>query len=52
MSADLVLPGFSSVTFVQLKSITYKDGSSWKVDGQAEQACRVTPDPVMLIAGP
>jgi hypothetical protein len=51
MSADLVLPGFSSVTFVQLKSVTYQDGSSWKVDGQAEQACRVAPDPLMLIAG-
>ncbi len=51
LSADLVLPGFSSVTFIQLKSITYKDGSSWKVDGQAEQSCRVAPDPLMLIAG-
>jgi hypothetical protein len=50
VSAELVLPGFSSVTFVQLKSVTYQDGSAWKVDGQAEQACRVAPDPLMLIA--
>jgi hypothetical protein len=51
MSADLVLPGFSSVTFIQLKSITYKDGSSWKMDGELGQMCGVAPDPLMLIAG-
>lgn len=51
VSAELILPGFSSVTFIQLKSITYQDGSSWKVDGQTEQACRIAPDPLMLIAG-
>jgi hypothetical protein len=50
MSADLVLPGFSSVTFVQLKSITYQDGSSWKMNGELGQMCRVAPDPLMLIA--
>ena len=32
MSADLVLPGFGRVTFIQLKSIVPKDGSSWKMD--------------------
>ena len=48
--ADLVLPGFSAVTFVQLKSVTYQDGSSWKLDEQVAGMCRVAPDPLMLIA--
>jgi hypothetical protein len=49
VSADLELPAFTSVSSLQLESITYSDGSSWKVpDGRV---CRVAPDPVMLIAG-
>jgi hypothetical protein len=49
VSAYVDLPAFTSVSSLQLESITYSDGSSWKVpDGRV---CRVTPDPVMLIAG-
>lgn len=49
VSAYVDLPAFTSVSSLQLESITYSDGSTWKVpDGRV---CRVTPDPVMLIAG-
>jgi hypothetical protein len=49
VATDLVLPGFTSVHSIQLESITYKDGSTWAVNGR--QACRVAPDPLMLVAG-
>ncbi len=48
-SADLVLPGFTSVQSVELQSITYADGSTWKMEKQ--NACTVAPDPMMLVAG-
>ncbi len=47
-SADLVLPGFTTVNSIGLLSITYDDGSTWNV--MKGKACRVTPDPLMLIA--
>jgi len=47
VAADLTLPGFTSVTSVQLESISYTDGTAWKVAG--ERACHVAPDPLMLI---
>jgi hypothetical protein len=46
-SADLWAPGVSAVQSIELDSVTYSDGSIWKVaDGVA---CRITPDPFMLI---
>jgi hypothetical protein len=48
-SADLVLPGFTSIQTVELQSITYADGSTWKMEKQ--NACTVAPDPMMLVAG-
>ena len=48
-SADLVLPGFTSIQSVELQTITYADGSTWKMENQ--NACTVAPDPMMLIAG-
>jgi len=45
-AADLALRGFTSVSFIELVSLTYADGSTWK---QGEQTCRVAPDPMMLI---
>lgn len=48
VATDLVLPGFTSVLSIQLESLTYKDGSTWTVAGR--QACRVAPDPMMLVA--
>lgn len=49
VSADIALPAFTSVISLQLESINYADGSSWKLTNQ--NACLVRPDPVMLIAG-
>jgi hypothetical protein len=46
-SADLVLPGFTAVNWVALRSITFDDGSTWSVAGG--ETCRVAPDPLMLI---
>lgn len=48
VSADLLLPGFTSVSSVALVSITYKDGSTWSVPGR--QFCQVSPDYVMRVA--
>jgi hypothetical protein len=47
VAADLVLPGFTSVSSVELQSITYQDGSTWNI--ARDEACRVAPDPMMLI---
>ena len=48
-SAELALPGFSGVTSVQLKSITYSDGSTWMLADAG--ACSVRVDPMMLVSG-
>ena len=45
--ADLILPGFTAVNSVKLESITFADGST-HVPGRA--ACKVVPDPIMLVA--
>jgi hypothetical protein len=45
---NLVLPGFTSVTSIELNTITYGDGSTWTVSGQ--KSCHVAPDPFMLVA--
>jgi hypothetical protein len=49
VAAELLLPGFTSVSSVELESIRYDDGSIWAV--APNQACRVAPDPLMLVAG-
>jgi hypothetical protein len=46
--ADLVLPGFSSVQSITLNSLTYSDGSTW--NSFKGNACRVAPDPFMLVS--
>jgi hypothetical protein len=48
VAAEMVLPGFSSITSIELQSISYQDGSTWSVPGL--RGCRVTPDPFMLVA--
>ena len=48
-AADLVLPGFTAVTRVVLKTIDYDDGSTWTPAGH--QSCSVAPDRMMLVAG-
>ena len=49
-SADLVLPGFTAVTSIELVSLTYSDGTAWRVSMQ--RPCRIAPDPLMLISNP
>ena len=47
---DLVLPGITSATMVVLDSVTYADGSTWKLAGH--EGCHAVPDPMMPIARP
>ena len=46
---DLWVPGMTAVLSIDLKSVTYADGSTRSFYGR--EACRVAPDPLMLIAG-
>jgi len=46
VSADLVLPGFTAVTSIELVSLAYSDGTVWHVSTQ--RPCRVAPDLLML----
>jgi hypothetical protein len=46
-SADLVLPGFTSVQSIRLDSLTYSDGSTW--NPPKGKVCRTAPDPLMLV---
>jgi hypothetical protein len=45
-AADLAVRGFSAVFSIDIDSVTYADGSTWK---SAAGVCRVVPDPIMLI---
>jgi hypothetical protein len=46
-TANLWVPGMTAVQSIELESMMYSDGSTWKpADGIA---CHVTPDPLMLI---
>ena len=47
-SSDLSLNRFTSVAYVNLDSLTYADGATWKASSAA--ACSVTPDPLMLVS--
>ena len=47
-TADLWVPGMTAVESIALESMMYSDGTTWKAaDGMA---CRVRPDPLMLIS--
>jgi hypothetical protein len=48
-SARIWVPGMTAVQTIDLKSVTYADGGTLSLDGIA--ACRIVPDPLMLIAG-
>ena len=48
VSGEFLLPGFTSASQVDLESVTYDDGTTWKLSNN--QSCRVAPDPLMLIA--
>jgi hypothetical protein len=47
VTTNLILAGFSYVTFIELNSVTYADGATWKF--APRDACQVAPDPLMLI---
>jgi hypothetical protein len=47
-SADLSLDAFSAVNLVDLDSISYADGSTWRSSDL--QTCHVVPDGMMLIS--
>lgn len=46
-SANLVLPGFTSVTSISLDSLTYADGSIWRPSNG--RGCHTAPDLLMLV---
>ena len=48
-TAEMMLTGFGIVKTVELNSVTYDDGSRWRV--AKDSACSVEPDPLLLIAG-
>jgi hypothetical protein len=48
VAADLWIPGFTSVTSIELLEVSYADGSTWKISGS--NVCSVKPDPLMLIS--
>jgi hypothetical protein len=48
VSSDLSLPRFTSVAYVDLDSLTYADGATWKAS--APSTCSVSPDPWMLVS--
>jgi hypothetical protein len=49
VAADVWVPGMTAVTSIELKRVTYADGSLWSLAGGG--SCRITPDPLMLVAG-
>lgn len=49
VASDVWVPGMTAVQRIDLDSVVYADGMVSSFAGQ--QACRVTPDPFMLIAG-
>lgn len=47
VSGDIRLPGFTSTRMVDLESVAYDDGSTWKLSGT--DTCHVPPDMVMPV---
>ena len=47
-SGELTLSGFGVITKVDLKAMTYADGTSWKAPANPE--CSVAPDPLLLVS--
>ena len=47
-SSDVSLNHFTAVTSIDLNSITYADGSTWRAPSPG--ACSIAPSPVMLVA--
>jgi hypothetical protein len=49
ISADLAVPGLSAVSVIDLNSVSYSDGSTWKL--AAGRSCSTRIDPMMLVSG-
>jgi hypothetical protein len=49
LSAELELPGFTTVKSIKIEVLEYADGSTRDLSGQ--KLCTVAPDPLMLVAG-
>jgi hypothetical protein len=47
-NADLIAPGFVVVNSIELNSVTYSSGATWKFGGN--QVCQIAPDPLMLVS--
>jgi hypothetical protein len=47
-ATELRVPGFSAVTVIDLNSVTYSDGTSWKL--AAGSSCRSWVDGLMLVS--
>jgi len=47
VSRDVWLPGLAAVESIDLTYVNYSDGSEWRAGSGA--ACRIAPDPLMLI---
>jgi hypothetical protein len=47
VSGDLLLPGFTSTSRVDLESVTYDDGNTWRLSGT--DTCHVSPDFIMPV---
>jgi hypothetical protein len=48
VTGDLWIPGFTAVTLIELREVSYSDGTAWKISGS--NVCRVQPDPLMLVS--
>ena len=48
-SADVSVPGLTAVGVIDLNSVTFADGSTWKI--AQGQSCRVWVDGLMLVSG-
>jgi hypothetical protein len=47
--ADVWVPGMTAVGSIDLDGVTFADGAMWNFANDG--GCRITPDPLMLIAG-
>lgn len=47
-NADLIAPGFVVVNSIELNSVTYASGETWKFEGN--RVCQIAPDPLMLVS--
>jgi hypothetical protein len=48
VAADIVVPDVTAAQTIDLTSLTYADGSGWKLADGA--SCRIAPDPLMLVS--